>query len=946
MTKRETTRTDKDRSGRNPLRRALRRKEVPEARAGLMQAFFAPKSIALYGASERHGSVGRAVANNILAGGFNGDITFINPKHRHVFGRPAFDSLGAAGTKPDLALVATPPATAASILHDIAKSGCRAAIIITAGFNRIKPGFEEETIALANKLGIRIIGPNVVGILLPGLKLNASFAHLQPHAGHLALVSQSGAILTTILDWAAPRGIGFSALLSIGNSVDIGMADLVDYLADDPQTEAILLYMEAIQDGRRFLSAARRAARKKPLIVIKVGRQPEGAKAVMSHTGALAGSDMVYEAAFHRAGLLRVKALEDLFNMAEILAGHEFRAPETLTIITNGGGAGVIAADRLSDLGGTLSTLSPDTIKKLDKVMPKGWSRANPVDIIGDADSERYRQAVSIVMDDPACDAVLVLRCPTSIATAEAVADAVIAALQPEDADTSPMLADEQPLVMTCWLGQETAEPGRKRFRMARAATFETPEDAVESYAAAASLAHEQARRARMPGLSERDVEADAPVARAILETAAGEGRSLLYESEAKQLLAAYGIPIVETLVAATPEETGEIARKLLKTTGACVIKVISPEITHKSDVGGVRLSIGSPEEAVEQARDMLLQVTALQPEAEITGIAVQPMIAMDDAYLLIAGLALDPVFGPVILFGAGGTAVEVIDDKALDLPPLDDLLADDLIERTRIARLLAGYRHRPPANRAAIRDVLIRLGRMTIDLPEITKLDINPLMADEHHVIALDARVVFDLSRGGQADPHDHLAIAPWPVGWQDHVDDRDNGHILIRPILPTDERLYPTYFAHMQARDLRYRLFNARRIFTHEDFAPWTQIDYARDMAFVAIDEAQDVLVGVARYARDGSYNGADDSHGDGASAEFAILVRSDRQNRNIGYSLMQRLIAHGRAHGLGWLHGQILADNTGMLALACKLGFELTATDDDPSIFLATLELNGAS
>ena len=897
---------------------------------------FRPRSVAVVGASERERSVGRAVCQNLLQGGFTGALHFVNPHHTRIFGHPCLPAISDLPEATDLAVVATPAGTVAGVVAELARIGTGAAVVLTAG---IEEADIERLRATVAESGMRIVGPNCLGVLSPTIGLNASFSHLAPKAGRLAFVSQSGAILTSVLDWAVARGIGFSAMASIGNAIDVRLGDLIDHFASDRETSAILLYVESVQDASTFMSAARRAARIKPVIVMKVGRFPEGAKAALSHTGALAGSDAVYEAAFRRAGIVRVVSLEELFDAAEILSLQPSFAGETLTILTNGGGAGVIAADCLHETEGRLAVLSDGTRTALDGVLPNTWSHGNPVDIIGDADGERYGAALRVVLDDPQAHAVLVIRCPTSIASSEETARAVIDVVT----ERRRAGAGKKP-VLTCWLGEATAAAARHLFAGAGIATFELPEDAVRALMHMIALARVRETTMRMPRLGDRDLPVDADAARALIRQVRKDGRALLSEAELKTLLSAYGIRVAETVVVRTPEEAAEAAGRLLSAPGgpeACVLKIVSPDITHKSDAGGVRLDVRSAGDARRAGEEMLREVAGRMPEARLEGIAVQPMIERRGAHELIAGIARDAAFGPVILFGAGGTAVEVLDDKAVDLPPLDDLLAKAMIARTRVSRLLAGYRNRPPADLEAVSETLIRLARLAAELPEVAELDINPLLADSSGVRALDARVVLADPRILKTGNADHLAIAPYPEGWDQEFSDSNGRPIHLRPIMPTDEKLYPDFFARISERDIRFRLFAARRHFSHEDFARWTQIDYRREMAFVAIDDGTGELLGVSRLA----------SEADPSMAEFAVLVRSDMQGRGIGFALMRRLIDYARTTKLTRLHGEVLRENSCMRAFCRALGFaEIAAPQGDGSVVaqldLARPEKSGAA
>lgn len=888
---------------------------------------FKPNSVAIVGASDREGSVGGAICRNMLEAGFAGDLWFVNPHHAPLFDRPCYPGSAALPGVPDLVVIATPTPAVPGILAAFGQRGTRASVIISAGFEAEDDGLRKRSLAEAGRYGMRILGPNCLGVLVPSSGLNASFAHLPAQDGRLAFISQSGAILTSVLDWATARDIGFSAMVSLGNALDIDLAALLDHFATDHRTSAILVYMESARDAAAFMSAARHAARIKPVIVMKVGRHPEGARAALSHTGALAGSDAVYEAAFRRAGLVRVASLEELFDAAQFLSLQRPFEGKRLAIVTNGGGAGVIAVDYLHDVAGCLAVLGPQTKRALDAVLPTTWSRANPVDIIGDADGARYAAALKIVLADSGIDAVLVLCCPTSTQSSVESARAVI-----DTIEQGKHTAGSQKPLLTCWLGEETAQAARDLFEAASIATFESPEDAVRAVTHLMTFADARETMMRVPQATGEDFPVDRAAAQRLVQRGLEDGRRLLNEDEAKALAEAYGIPVVETRVTCTPAEAAREVGRLLgarASPAACVLKVVSPDITHKSDVGGVRLGIRSAAEAMAASEELLRVVAAKKPGARIEGIAVQPMIERKDAEQLIVGIARDATFGPVILFGAGGTAVEVLDDKAVELPPLDDLIARSMIARTRVSKLLAGYRHRPAAQIEAIVGTLIRLARLASDIPEIAELDINPLLADADGVIALDARVVI-AKRETVRDP---LAIAPYPSGWQREVTDTSGRPFRLRPILPTDEKLYPAFFEKTTPRDIRMRLFAARRNFSHEDFALWTQIDYRREMAFVAVDVADGTLLGVSRLAQEGNTD----------SAEFAVLVRSDRQGRGIGFALMRQLLAYARSRGLARLQGRVLTENACMRAFCRALGFSERRLAEEGDAIMAELDLH---
>ena len=687
-----------------------------------LNLLFQPRSVVLVGASERPGSIGLHVAENLLRGGYTGEIAFVNPGRDVLLGKPCHRSVEALPFAPGLAVVATPPDTIPGIIDELGRKGCKAAVVITAG---VKGDLAQRMLAAAKPYLLRIIGPNCLGIQIPSLKLDASFAHILGKPGDIALVSQSGAITLAMLDWAAVEGVGFSHVVSIGDSADVDLGDMLDYLAGDVTNRAVFLYIESVKDAAKFMSAARRCSRAKPVIAIKAGRHPEGAKAVASHTGALAGSDNVYTAALRRAGILRVVDLDEMFDAGEVLARVRCIPGSRIAIVTNGGGAGVVAADTLADLRGTLADLEPKTIDALNRVLPPTWSHGNPVDIIGDAGPDRYATAMEAVMQDPNTDVVLVINCPTALASSVDAAKATVEAVEQQR-----RLGHKKPVVAT-WLAQSAVEEVRPLFAKANIPDFETPTEAIEGIMQIARYVRAQTELMQTPPVTPENhvnpAAVDAAIGRAL-----AQGRSMMTEPEAKAVLSAYGIPTVPTKVAATPEEAARAAADLLRGYASVVVKILSPNLTHKSDIGGIRLDVTSSEEVEKATRRMLSEIKAAHPDALIEGVTVQPMIHRKDAYELILGISIDPTFGPVILFGAGGTGVEAIGDSAMSLTPLDLKLATELIKSTRIYKLLKGYRNQPPVDLNGLALCLVRLSSLAVQHRAIRELDINPLLVDE----------------------------------------------------------------------------------------------------------------------------------------------------------------------------------------------------------------------
>jgi len=886
-----------------------------------LEHLFRPRSVALIGASDRVGSVGAVVTGNLCNGGFKGDIWLVNPTRSHANGLPCHPNVAALPGSPDLAIIATPPDTVPALIGDLGQKGCRAAVVITAGIHgTLKQGMLDA----AGRHLLRIQGPNCIGLMLPPLGLDATFATVMPPAGNLAFLSQSGALITGILDWAASRKIGFSHVVSMGDMADVDAGDLLDYLAGDAHSHAILMYLESVTSAPKFMSAARRAARVKPVIVIKSGRHASGAAAAMSHTGALAGADRAFEAAFRRAGILRVHELSELFSAAEILAKVPTLTGGRLAIITNGGGAGVLAADRWDDLGGELATLSVHTVAGLTKFLPPTWSKRNPIDIVGDANAARFGNSLDVVLDDPSIDAALVINCPTALNPGLDAAKAVTAIIDKRRADAKPAKS-----VLTSWLGVSTALDARAHFASHGVPTFDTQADAIEAFAQLARYRTAQTALMATPPSMPDAVFRDASAASPIIASTLKAGREAMTEVEAKALLASYSIPVVETAAAATPKEAQRLAAPIIRQHGACVLKILSPDIGHKSDVGGVRLDLETPEQVFQAAELMLARSKAAQPEARIEGFTIQPMIKRPNAHELLLGISVDPTFGPLVTFGAGGVAVEAMHDIAHALPPLDITLARDLISQTRIWRLLQGYRDRPPAGIEAIALTLVQLSYLAARHPEIREIDINPLLADERGVIALDARVrLVDNSKS----PRTPMAIMPYPSEWEQQSEVDGIGRIMLRPIRPEDEALYADFFSRIESADHRLRFFSPKVEHSHKFIARLTQIDYAREMAFVALSPVEGQLLGVARFVADPDF----------IMGEYAVLVRTDLKGKGVGWALMTHLISYAHAAGLCELYGHVLRENTTMLSMCRELGFAVKTDPSDRALMRVSLAL----
>lgn len=883
-----------------------------------LDSLFDPASIAVIGASERMGSVGATVWRNVCQGGFPGPVFAINPKYSAFGEHRVYASVADLPAIPELAVICTPAATVPGLVQELAERGTRAAIILSAGLDATQ---KQAMLDAARPHLLRLLGPNCIGLLSPITGLNTSFAHINAQKGELAFVSQSGALVTAMLDWAESQHIGFSHFVSLGEHADIDFGDMLDYLATDVHTKAILLYIESIESPRKFMSAARAAARNKPVIVIKAGRSAQGQKAAASHTGALAGSDDVYEAAIARAGMLRVDTLQELFLAAETLTRCRSAGGDALTILTNGGGAGVMAADAAAARAVVLSTLSPSTLDKLNEVLPSNWSHGNPVDIIGDAPVERYVQALEILTSDQACGTVLFIHAPTAIVPSASIAKALVPLARPP--------TGRLPRLMSCWLGGHAVEEAREVFKQANIASFETPEEAVQALAMLQAYARNQSELTEAPPSRAAPRVPDKATAQEIVRQALIGGQEMLSELQAKAMLDAYRIPVVSTCKVAAQAELA--AKEAVRIGFPVVIKILSEQISHKSDVGGVALNLDSAEEVRSAAQIMLARVSALRPDAVVDGFTVQAMVRRKHVQEVIVGATIDRVFGPIILFGQGGTAVEIMADRAVALPPLSVPLARALISRTRISRLLKGWRDTPPADETALLSVLMSVSQMLADIPELAELDINPLMVNHEGAIALDARIRLSSATPAGAT---HFAIQPYPAELAEIVDWHGES-LELRPIRPDDEALHTEFLMSLAPEDIRMRVFYSRRTMEHSELARLVQIDYTREMAFIAISCGPDGIPktqGVVRAMADP----------DNVNAEFGIIIRSELKGRGLGQILMSKLIAYLRAQGTQRIVATVLRENHRMLELAHALGFQDAEKQEDNSTRAIVMEL----
>jgi acetyltransferase len=874
-----------------------------------LDSLFEPASVVVVGASDRPGSVGATVWRNLRQAGFAGPVYAVNRRRPRLEGAEVVAAVADLPAAAELAVICTPPATVPGLIAELGARGTRAAVVLSAGLDAASV---HAMCQAARPHLLRILGPNCLGLQVPRLGLDASFAHTCALPGELAFVSQSGALVTAMLDWAKGRGIGFSQVVSLGEHADVDFGDMLDWLATDARTRAILLYVESIRAPRKFMSAARAAARNKPVIVVKAGRSPQGQQAAASHTGALAGSDLVVDAAIRRAGMLRVDTLQDLFLAAETLARWRGNTAEQLLVLTNGGGAGVMAADAAALAGIELATLQPDTLKRLDAVLPANWSHGNPVDIIGDAPVQRYLDTLDALQGDPAANAVLFVHAPTAIVPSADIAAALAPRVAPR--------AAQPPRLLASWLGGPAVADAARLFHEAGIACYATPEQAVHAFSMLVAYRRNQAQLMEAPPAGPAPNQDDDALARAharqLVADALAQGRTMLGEPEAKAVLAAWGVPVVPTREVPAEPAAAVLAAEALGYPVA--LKILSPDISHKSDVGGVVLDLGDAAALQAAAEAMLARVRQRRPGARLQGFSVQTMVRRAQARELIVGASIDPVFGPVLLFGQGGTAVEVLADRAIGLPPINEPLARALVGRTRVARLLAAWRDTPAADLPAIYRVLQAVSQLLADLPELAELDINPLLADADGVVALDARIRLDAKRPAGAE---HFAILPYPVQWTERVAWQGRT-ITLRAIRPEDEAQHLEFLGALDPVDIRMRVFYSRRSIERSELARLTQVDHAREIAFLATDTdgvGHERTLGVVRAVID------PDNH----DAEFGIIVRSELKGGGLGDLLMAKLVRTLRERGTQRLVATVLTDNARMLELSRDMGFEVGPT-----------------
>ncbi len=888
-----------------------------------LAGFFEPRSVAIIGASDRESSVGYVILKNILTAGYKGRVYPVNPRHKSIQDIPAFKTIEEIGARVELAIITTRAKNVPEIVEQCGHSGIKF-IILTQSFAEAGPSgaqLERKTFEIARSYGIRMLGPNCMGIIRPEMGLNATFASVNATSGNQALISQSGAICSAALDWAKSSHVGFSSVISLGTTADIDFGEILDYLVFDPRTHYILLYIEAIRNARRFMSALRSAARIKQIILLKAGRHDGGVTAVKLHSGMNPGSDMVFDAAVRRAGVVRVNNVGQLFYASKAMESKFRPQGRRLAVITNGAGPGAMAADRAGDLEIPLSPLSEETLKTLNGIMPPSWSRSNPVDIAGDATPERYRAAIEAVAKEDGVDAILVILCPQVLTRPMDVAQAVI---EVREQISKPILA--------CWMGEEQVADGRKALAKAGIPTFRIPDTAVELYNHISTYYWNQKLLLQTPETVSHLAPQETEGAKLLIEAVLQEHRKVLSEMESKAVLHAFSIPVAQTMVARTPTEALLLAEQI---GFPIAMKVDSPDLVRKSDAGGVRLNVPNAHAVRNAYHDIIVTVQKKAPNARINGVSIEPYLARPNGRELMIAVFRDPIYGPVITFGAGGTEVEIFSDRASALPPLNRFLVQDLIRSTRVSKLLGEFRNLPPIDMDALEEVLLNISEMVCELPWLQELDLNPLIVDENGAIAADARIVIDHASSA-GERYSHMAIHPYPANLTQFWDQPDGRTITIRPIRPDDAALQQNFVKSLSDESKYYRFMDTLRELTPTMLMRFTQIDYDREMALVATlpdDSGKEYLIGESRYV----------TNPDGETVEFALSVANEWQQHGVGRKLMTSLIEVARQKGYKAIVGDVLTLNSKMFRLMTSLGFTTHPHPEDPAIKRVVCTLN---
>ena len=891
-----------------------------------LTALFEPKSVAVIGASDRENSVGNIIFKNILNSGYKGRLYAINPKHDKVQEQDCYKSIEEIGARVELAVIATRAQTVPHIIEQCGRSGVRNVIVISAGFSEsghIGAALERKMLEIARSYSVRILGPNCLGVIRPDLGLNSTFARVTANAGNLALVSQSGAMCAAVLDWAKSNGVGFSSVISLGSTADVDFGEILDYLIYDNRTHYILMYVEGIRNARRFMSALRSAARIKPIILLKAGRHEAGSVAAQTHSGMAAVSDAVFQAAVRRAGVVRVANVGQLFYASKALASKFRPQGNRLAIITNGGGPGAMAADRAGDVGVPLAKLSNETMAALNKCLPTTWSHANPIDITGDATPERYRDAILAVAQDEGVDSMLVMLTPQAMTQPMEVAKAVI-----EVSEQTPKS------MICCWMGEEQVAAARKLLEDAGIPAFRMPETAIELFHHISTYYRNQKLLLQTPEPTRQHGRPECEGAKMLIEALLAERRKVLSEMESKAILRAFRVPVAQTMVARSATEALLLAEQI---GFPIAMKVDSPDLIHKSDAGGVRLNIGNAPAVRNAYHDIIETVQKRHPTARINGVSIEPFLARPNGRELMIGVFRDPIFGPVITFGAGGFDVEIFSDRSVALPPLNKFLAKDLIDSTRASKVLGEFHNMPPVDKEALKEVLLCISEMVCELPWIVEMDLNPLIVDENGAIAADARIVIDHANGASGDRYAHMAIYPYPVHLIQEWQMNDGQIVTIRPIRPEDAELEQEFVKSMSDESRYYRFMDTIRELTQTMLVRFTQIDYDREMALVATipgEDGKELQIGVSRYVL----------NPDGESVEFALAVGDNWQKCGVGRKLMTALIDCARMKGYRAVVGDVLSTNSKMFGLMTSLGFTIHPHPDDTAVKRVVKPLTG--
>jgi len=880
-----------------------------------LDKIFNPRNVAIIGASDVEGSVGYAIVKNFTQTGFAGKVYYVNIKKPEILGVKTYQSVDQISEAVDLAIIATPAKTVPDVIDECGRAQVKGVIIVSAGFKETGPAgkaLEEKLAQNAKKHGIRVIGPNCIGLIRPRNNLNATFLDKMPKPGNIAFLSQSGALGSAILDWAIHENIGFSNFVSVGSMIDVDFGDLIDYFGSDPKTKSILMYVEGITEARKFMSAARHFARTKPIIVVKSGKFSESAQAAASHTGSLSGEDGIYDAAFKRAGIVRVSEIADLFNAAEVLGTQPLPKGPRLAIITNAGGPGVMATDALIGVGGKIAKISQKTIDSLNAILPPFWSHGNPIDVLGDAKADRYKAAVDAVLNDENVDGMVVIFTQQAVSESVEIAKSIVELVRNKSYHTKTIL--------TSFMGYGAVQEANNILNANNIPTYSTPEQAIRTY----MYMYNYQRNIELLYETPEELPVDsAPPRRpimAILRNAAFEEREILTEDEAKKILKYYNFPVVRTAVANNVDEAVAFATDM---GFPVVLKILSPQIVHKSDAGGVILNVNSPHE-VRDAFEMLIQrATAYNPNAQIIGVTVQPMVSKK-GYELIIGGKTDPVFGPVILLGMGGVGVELFKDYSIGLPPLNTTLIRRMMEETKVYRLLKGYRGAAAVDLKKLDETVLNFSQLLVDFPQIKEIDINPLLISDKEAVILDARIVIDKDKVCKKfEPHEHMVISPYPKKYEILWLLKNGQEVLLRPIKPEDEPMWLEWFQSLSEESIRYRFFQMLKDTPHEVRVRYCNIDYDREVAMVAevVENGKRKILGVTRLSIES----------DGKHGEMAFIVSDYWQGLGLGTKLVDYTLDIAKEKGIQDVYAIMLQDNYRALSLTKKMGFRIEYLND---------------